>query len=140
MDREICNYEDVVDVVGEVTMVRVGKPRMAIEVEGREVEADFRPEDEEVITTALKNHSTAKLRVIGRGQYNRDGSLQRVVAVEKVSLLPTGQLEFDESAKSIWDEFDEIISQIPPEELARLPTDAAERHDHYLHGPPEEAR
>lgn len=33
-------------------------------------------------------------------------------------------------------EFDEFAANIPPDELARLPVDGAEQHDHYLYRSP----
>ena len=130
-----ASYEDFVDVVGTVNMARVSKPRMAIEIElGHEVEAAFRAEDEDAITTALKQHTTTKLRVIGRGQFDQDGRLQKIIAVDKVDLLPGGEIPFDPTAKLIWEEFADILSSVPQEEFEKLPTDGAERHDFYLHG------
>lgn len=38
--------------------------------------------------------------------------------------------------RPIWDVFDDIIKTIPEEEFAKLPTDGAEHHDHYLYGLP----
>jgi hypothetical protein len=129
------SYQDFVDVTGTVTMARVTRPRMAIEIEpGREVEAAFRPEDEDKITTALKLHATTKLRVIGQAQFTEDGRLQKIVEVENVILLPGGEFPFDASAKPIWEEFAEINSTIPQEEFEKLPKDGAERLDYYLHG------
>jgi hypothetical protein len=36
--------------------------------------------------------------------------------------------------KPIWEIIDQIISDVPEAVLNSLPTDGAERHDHYLHG------
>jgi hypothetical protein len=33
-------------------------------------------------------------------------------------------------------EFDQFAGNIPIDELAKLPTDGAEQHDHYLYGAP----
>jgi Arc/MetJ-type ribon-helix-helix transcriptional regulator len=38
--------------------------------------------------------------------------------------------------KPIWDVFEEISSEIPEEEWAKLPADGAEQHDHYIYGTP----
>jgi hypothetical protein len=38
--------------------------------------------------------------------------------------------------RPIWEEIVEIMSQVPAEDLAALPTDLAEQHDHYLYGAP----
>lgn len=36
----------------------------------------------------------------------------------------------------IWEVFEKIMEDVPPEALAKLPTDAAEQHDHYIYGTP----
>lgn len=45
-----------------------------------------------------------------------------------------------EQARPIWEVFDEIIKTIPEEEFAKLPTDGAEQHDHYIYGLPKKPR
>ena len=39
-------------------------------------------------------------------------------------------------ARPVWEMFDELSQQVPIEEWAKLPTDGAEQHDHYLYGAP----
>lgn len=128
-------YEDSVDILGTVTMVRVNRPRMAFTLDSeQEIEAPFAPEQEEAITSALKQHASAKIRLQGRGVFSGDGRLQRLAAIDRIDLLPTGEVVFDPGAKPIWEVFDDILQEIPAEELAALPADAAEQHDHYLYG------
>jgi hypothetical protein len=38
--------------------------------------------------------------------------------------------------RPIWEVIREISAEVPDEEWAKLPTDGAERHDHYLYGSP----
>jgi hypothetical protein len=38
--------------------------------------------------------------------------------------------------RPIWDVINEVMSQVPAEDLADLPTDLAEQHDHYIYGTP----
>ena len=38
--------------------------------------------------------------------------------------------------KPIWEVFEGITSGIPEAEWAKLPTDGAEQHDHYIYGTP----
>jgi len=38
--------------------------------------------------------------------------------------------------RSIWQVIREITADVPDEEWAKLPTDGAEQHDHYLYGSP----
>jgi len=134
-------YEDSVDIVGTVTMARVSRPRMAVAIDtNREIEAAFKPEDEAVITTALKDHAVAKVRVEGKGQFSADGQIQRIIQVDRVTLLPAGELPFDAATKPIWKTFAEIVKEIPEEVIRNLPTDTAENHDHYIYGLPKGKR
>ncbi len=41
-----------------------------------------------------------------------------------------------ENVRPIWEIITELSSEIPMEEWAKLPTDGAEQHDHYLYGSP----
>jgi hypothetical protein len=41
-----------------------------------------------------------------------------------------------ENVRPIWEIITELSSEIPTEEWAKLPTDGAEQHDHYLYGSP----
>lgn len=38
------------------------------------------------------------------------------------------------SYRPIWERIRELGAQIPKEELAKMPTDSSEQHDHYLYG------
>jgi hypothetical protein len=38
--------------------------------------------------------------------------------------------------KPIWQEALELTADVPADEWARLPTDLAEQHDHYIYGTP----
>lgn len=139
--RADAAYEDAVTVIGEVTMTRISKPRMAIQLtDGREVEAPFPPEDEEKITSALNRHHTTRIEVIGRGLFTVDGQLQRITEVASTQVLPVGGSPYVPSAKPIWEEFAEALAGVPPDELAKLPVDSAERLDYYVYGGPENGR
>jgi hypothetical protein len=129
------SYTATIDLVGNVTMARVNKPKMAIQLaDTREVEAVFLSEHEDAIVTALKDHETAKVRVIGIGQFSGAGELQRIVEVNRVQLLPKGEMVFDSSAPPIWAQFQEIASRLPSDAFDHVPPDGASRHDFYLYG------
>lgn len=49
--------------------------------------------------------------------------------------ISTEQAEI-ENYKPIWEIAQEITSDMTPEEIAQLPTDGAEQHDHYIYGIP----
>ncbi|MDP9054384.1 MAG: hypothetical protein M3N93_08810 [Acidobacteriota bacterium] len=44
--------------------------------------------------------------------------------------------ETDRDSRSVWDIFAESRKRVPPEEFAKLPSDGADEHDHYLYGHP----
>ncbi|HEY9896489.1 MAG TPA: hypothetical protein V6D34_13955 [Candidatus Sericytochromatia bacterium] len=50
------------------------------------------------------------------------------------------QLPADESPQTndrpIWEIIDDLVKDIPEEELEKLPTDGAEQHDYYIYGTP----
>jgi hypothetical protein len=132
-------YQDSIDIIGRVLMARVNRPRMAIELDdGREVESVFPIEEEKKILAALSEHAQTKVRVLGRGVFDASGTVQKITSIERVDLLSTGTIEYVESAKPIWEEFEEIVSSIPSDDLRKLPKDAAEHHDYYLYGGPKE--
>ncbi|MSR58061.1 MAG: hypothetical protein EXS05_10340 [Planctomycetaceae bacterium] len=72
--------------------------------------------------------------VVGRSQFNASGQLHRIVEVSSTDLLSTGAPEFDPNAKAIWEEIAEIVADVSEEELAKLPSDGAARHDVYIYG------
>ena len=41
-----------------------------------------------------------------------------------------------EQTRPIWEVFEDIMSDVPQEVIDKLPTDAAEQHDHYIYGLP----
>ena len=38
--------------------------------------------------------------------------------------------------RPIWERIPDMMKDVPPEELAALPTDGAAEHDHYIYGTP----
>jgi len=40
------------------------------------------------------------------------------------------------SRKSLWEEIEEIVQEVPEETWDQIPADGAEQHDHYLYGAP----
>jgi hypothetical protein len=136
--RTYEKYEDFIDVTGTVTMARISHPRMALMLDDDEVESVFLPQHEEIIIMALKDHATAKIRLQGRGVYF-GGKLQRISEISSITLLPCGEIPIDESVKPIWQVFEEIMNDVPIEEINKLPVDAAENHDYYIYGIPKTA-
>lgn len=135
-ERAEHSYEDAVDAVGTVTMARVLPPLMTVMMDdGSKIDAVFAANQEETITTALQKHATAKVRIRGRGEFV-NGTLRKIVTVHSAELLPEGEIPFDDASPPIWEVFEQIMRDVPEEELCKLPADAAEQHDHYIYGIP----
>jgi hypothetical protein len=62
--------------------------------------------------------------------------LLEAVKQEGLNAAETRDKTEDAGHRPIWDVIDEVMSQVPAEDLADLPTDLAEQHDHYLYGTP----
>lgn len=57
---------------------------------------------------------------------------QALQFVENLAEHPTA----NKDDRPIWEVIREISAEVPDEEWAKLPTDGAEQHDHYLYGSP----
>jgi len=60
------------------------------------------------------------------------GEAEIVVLVQEA--VGDGNAASRESARPIWEVFGEVMADLPEEELAKLPPDGAEQHDHYIYG------
>lgn len=61
--------------------------------------------------------------------------LEFVEKLDRQETRETSQAE-PKDRMPIWDRIREISADVPDEEWAKLPTDGAEQHDHYLYGSP----
>jgi antitoxin component of MazEF toxin-antitoxin module len=50
--------------------------------------------------------------------------------------VQNGRIIVGPKRKPIWERIAELVADIPPEELDKLPTDGAAQIDHYLYGHP----
>jgi hypothetical protein len=50
--------------------------------------------------------------------------------------LPQPVDGFSKTGKSIWQLAGDFVKDLPETELAKLPIDGAEQHDHYIYGTP----
>jgi ribosomal 50S subunit-associated protein YjgA (DUF615 family) len=65
-----------------------------------------------------------------------DEKQQEVLALVDKMLKEEQEPRPRENVRPIWEIITELSSEIPMEEWAKLPTDGAEQHDHYLYGSP----
>ena len=131
-------HEDRVEISGEVFEADVKKGRFQLwSGEDTAVTVVFTPEQEDQVTTALKEHKTARMFVKGSGEYSPQGKLHRVLQVDELSLT-TSEIHYDKSARPIEDVLEELATEIPREEWDKLPNDLCDNLDYYLYGVPKQ--
>jgi antitoxin component of MazEF toxin-antitoxin module len=55
---------------------------------------------------------------------------------EVVAEVQDGQVVLHRPRRPIWEKILDLVKDVPPEELDKLPTDGASQHDHYIYGTP----
>ena len=95
----------------------------------------FTPEQEDQVTTALKEHRAVRMYVKGSGEFSPQGRLIRVLQVDELRLA-TDEESYDQTARPIEGLLNELAKEIPQEEWDRLPSDLNDNLDHYLYGVP----
>ena len=130
-------YEDQVELIGQVLEVDVKRGRFQLWRNGHgPVHVAFSEEQESQVTEALGNHQTRRLLVAGTAEFAPDGTALRMTAVDRLEILPAEPTLFDQSARPIWEEIEELVSQVPAEEWEKLPDDLSFNLDHYIYGTP----
>ena len=128
-------HADQVDISGEVLEADIHHGRFQTWLDEKTfVAVTFSPEQESDVTSALRDHRTIRLQVIGRGEFSPDGKLLRVTEVEELRLHPPGEVAYDAHARPIEDVLTELADEVPVEDWDRLPPDLTDNLDHYLHG------
>ena len=70
LERSEGKYEDIVDIVGEIRAADLDGFSFILRLEDdSKVPGKFSPEQEEIITNALREHSTRRLRIKGRAEF-----------------------------------------------------------------------
>lgn len=128
-------YEDTTEIVGEVFEADVRQKKFQIRlVTDEQVSVAFTPDQEQLVTGALKDHESLRVRVRGRAQFTDQGKPRRFIRVEDLCVVPSGPEEYNPDAPAIEDVLEDLACRIPPEEWNRLPSDLTDRLDHYLYG------
>ena len=60
----------------------------------------------------------------------------RVTVEQQEASLRSGPYSTAPAGEPIWERLAKLAANVPPEEAAKLPTDGASQHDHYLYGWP----
>ncbi len=128
-------YEEMTEATGEVLEADVRQQRFQLWIDERtSVAVPFSDEQEDAVTTALKDHRSVRLKVTGRGERSPDGRLLRFSDIDTIELLEVGPAAYEESAPPIEETLAAISAEIPDEEWRKLPPDLSGNLDYYLHG------
>jgi hypothetical protein len=130
-------HEAEVDLTGEVLEADVRQGRFQLWLDAKNsVAVPFSSEQEQLVTTALRDHRTSRLRITGRAEFAPSGRPSRITHVQKFELQTPGFAPFDPSARPIEEVLQELASQVPASEWKRLPSDLSDNLDHYIYGIP----
>jgi hypothetical protein len=131
-----ANYEDVVDVTGEVNManVRGGAFELTLQPGQPPIRGKFSEAQEAEILAALQSHTTTRLRVTGLGEFSQtDRQLRKLLRVDQVVACAPAEPNYVEGVKPIWETLAELGTSIPKEAWDSVPSDLAKRLDNYLY-------
>jgi hypothetical protein len=133
-------YEDDVDLFAEVRKVDLDEHSFSIRLpDGKKVEGKFSPDREKIVLEALQDHVSTRLRVVGRGEYDRQsGTPLKLVRVDSINPVPVSETGENDEERPIWDVVAEIGASVSNEEWSRVPQDLAVLLDYYLYGTSED--
>ena len=127
------------EVIGEVLEADVRQRRFQVWSDSdpkTPVSVVFDESQEGMVTQALKDHRSVRIRVRGRAEISPQGKPMRFTEVSSLELLPAGEAQYDASAPNIADEFARLAAEVPAEAWEQLPADFNEQLDHYLYDTP----
>ena len=138
--RKKSDYLEAVDLIGEVRQADLDGCHFSLRLDdGTKVQGKFTPEQESLITEALREHSTRRLRVKGRmkGAVSKK-RIARLDSVDELTVQPVADKTPPPDGRPIWEVIVELGASVPDEEWAKVPTDGAKNLHHYLYGAPKE--
>ena len=129
-------YEDLIELVGEIRSADLDGQNFNLRIkDGTKIPGKFNPEQEEIITNALREHATRQLIVKGRAEfYPFNRNIKRIISISSLILQQISEAQFDENARPIWEVAMEIGAAVPDKEWEKAPKDLAANIDHYLYG------
>jgi hypothetical protein len=135
-----AKHERRVTVTGEVRAADLDGLSFTLRTsDGNTIRGKFTAEQEALITAALREHTSRRLRVSGTAEFKPpDGAIEQLVSVEEIRLQAPGEAPFVSEARPIWEVVSELGAALPDEAWAGVPTDLSKNVDHYLYGAPKE--
>ena len=129
-------HESHVEFSGEVLEVDLRRERFQLWLnENTGLVIEFSSQQEDEVTSALKDHRTRKLVVKGECEFSPERKPLRMTKVKEWYLQPVAESYFDESVQPIEEILAKIAAEVPTEDWDALPADLTENLDFYLYGP-----
>lgn len=130
-------HSSTVEITGHVLEADVRQRRFQVWVDERgAVIATFNEDQEELVTSALKDHHSLRIFVRGTADVSPQGRPTRFTAIEELRLLSDAPQEINLAVPPIEDVLANLASRVPEGEWRKLPVDLTDNLDHYLYGTP----
>lgn len=130
-------YSSTVEVAGHVLEADVRQRRFQLWLDDRTaIVATFSPNQEELVTSALKDHRSLRVRVRGIADVSPQGRPLRFTSVDELELLLDQPQLLDPATPAIENVLTDLASHVAEQDWARLPHDLTDNLDHYLYGTP----
>lgn len=131
--------EKKVEVRGEVRAANLDRRTFVLALDdGSKIACRFGRSHEATVIDALHQHEQVRLRVRGIGRFALpERKLKRMIAIDRV-FVETNGATAEQDRRPLWEKIEEISRSVPPEEWAKIPSDASINLDHYLYGAPKQ--
>jgi hypothetical protein len=140
LTRVMTVYTDIVDFTGEVRAVDLGGTFTLKLDNGSKIPGRFNADQEMVVTEALQEHTSRRLRVSGIAEFQPGGEIKSIIKIRSLTIQSAGEPAFHAQARPVWEVVAELGSQIPAKEWEKVPSDAARNLKHYLYGAPKDGK
>jgi hypothetical protein len=130
-------HTSIVEIRGRVLEADVRQRRFQVWLDERApVLATFNSDQEELVTSALKDHDSLRILVRGTADVSPQGRPIRFTAIDELRLISPSSEGIDPTVPPIEDVLAGLASQVPEDEWRKLPSDLTNNLDHYLYGTP----
>ncbi len=129
-------YIDSVELIGEARSADLDGCKFTVRTEdGLKVPGNFDPQQESLITDALRDHESLRLRINGTAEFEyKNGKLIKLTEVKSLKLFPIDQPQIKFPEKPLWQALTEIGQQVSAELWDDIPSDLSKNLDQYLYG------
>ena len=125
--------QGAVDITGEILGEDVQNGLFHIWYDEKaKIAVEFTEEQQSDISTALKEHRSLHLRVLGQGEFNSQGNLEKIMQVDMLDIIPGQKLKPNRNSPHITDVILNIFKDVPDEVWKQIPSDLSHNHDYYL--------